>query len=230
MTKLILMRHGESLWNKLNLFTGWVDVPLSQKGVEEALKGGEQIKDLPIDIVITTVLIRAQMTACLALLSHCSGKVPVMLHPGEGKVEEWGIIHNEEVKKNIIPMIRCWELNERMYGDLQGIDKAEMARLYGAEQVQIWRRSYDVAPPNGESLEMTAARSIPYFEEKVVPLLRQGLNVFIAAHGNSLRSIIMDLDGLTKEQVVKLELATGVPIVYEYSDGQFQRIQLQGSQ
>lgn len=230
MSKLILMRHGESLWNKHNLFTGWVDVPLSEKGVQEALKGGQLIKDLPIDIVITTVLVRAQMTAFLALLPHHSGKVPVVLHPGEGKMEEWSTIYNPEVQSHTIPVIRCWELNERMYGDLQGVDKSEMVRLYGAEQVQIWRRSYDVAPPNGESLEMTAARSIPYFEEKVVPLLQQGLNVFISAHGNSLRAIIMDLDQLSQEQVVKLEIATGMPIVYDYSDGQFKKEPLPGAQ
>jgi 2,3-bisphosphoglycerate-dependent phosphoglycerate mutase len=223
MTKLILMRHGESLWNKLNLFTGWVDVPLSEKGVQEALQAGEMIKDLPIDIVITTVLVRAQMTAFLALLSHHSGKVPVVLHPGEGKIEEWGTIHSEEARQQTIPVIRCWELNERMYGDLQGLNKAEMVRLYGAEQVQRWRRSYREAPPNGESLEMTAARSIPYFQERVVPLLQQGRNVFISAHGNSLRSIIMVLDHLSEEEVVKLEIATGMPIIYDYMDGQFQR-------
>ena len=224
MTKLILMRHGESLWNKMNLFTGWVDIPLSEKGIKEALEGGELIKDLPIDIIFTSTLIRAQMTAMLAMIHHHSKKVPVILHPGEGKLDEWGKIYGKEAQQHIIPVTCAWELNERMYGELQGLNKAETAAKFGADQVKIWRRSYDVAPPNGESLEMTAARSIPYFEEKIIPYLQQGLNVFISAHGNSLRSIIMDLDGLSKEQVVNLELATGLPIIYEYEHGSFKRV------
>lgn len=223
MPKLIMMRHGQSRWNELNLFTGWVDVPLSEKGIEEALAGGEKIKHIPIDIIITTTLVRAQMTAFLAMSRHASGKVPVVLHPGEGNLEDWGQIYGAEAAKNTIPVIRCWELNERMYGELQGLNKAETAAKFGADQVQIWRRSYDVRPPNGESLEMTAARSIPYFENNVVPYLKQGKNVFISAHGNSLRSIIMDLDGLDKEQVVKLEIPTGEPIIYDYTNGIFKR-------
>lgn len=203
MAKLIMMRHGQSKWNQMNLFTGWVDVPLSDKGIQEALEGGKLIKDIPIDIIITTTLVRAQTTAFLAMSQHASGKVPVVLHPGEGKLEEWGKIYSEEAKAHTIPVIRCWELNERMYGELQGLDKAETAKKFGAGQVKIWRRSFDTPPPNGESLEMTAARSIPYFTDKVVPYLKKGLNVFISAHGNSLRSIIMYLDKLTKEQVLK---------------------------
>lgn len=221
MSKLILMRHGQSKWNQLNYFTGWVDVPLSEKGIEEALEGGKLIKDIPIDIIITTTLIRAQMTAMLAMSLHSSGKVPVVLHPGEGKHEEWSKIYGEDSKKHTIPVIRAWELNERMYGELQGLNKAETAEKFGAEQVHIWRRSYHTAPPNGESLAMTAARSIPYFKEKVIPYLQQGQNVFISAHGNSLRSIIMFLNNLTEEQVVALELATGIPIFYNYENGIF---------
>ena len=223
MAKLILMRHGQSKWNELNLFTGWVDVPLSEKGIQEALDGGERIKDIPIDVIVTTTLVRAQMTAFLALSKHSSGKVPVVLHPGEGKLEDWSKIYGAEANKHTIPVIRCWELNERMYGELQGLNKAETAAKFGADQVQIWRRSFDVRPPNGESLEMTAARSIPYFENVIVPLLKQGKNVFVSAHGNSLRSIIMDLDGLDKEQVVKLEIPTGEPIIYDYTNGKFHR-------
>lgn len=221
MTKLIMMRHGESKWNKLNLFTGWVDIPLSPKGIEEALEGGRKIRDIPIDVIVTTTLIRAQMTAMLAMSQHSSGKVPVVLHPGEGKLEEWGKIYGEEAKKSVIPVIRCWELNERMYGELQGLNKAETAEKFGAEQVKIWRRSYDVRPPNGESLELTAARSIPYFEDVVVPMLKEGKNVFISAHGNSLRSIIMVLDKLSHEEVLHLEIPTGLPIIYDYDNGKF---------
>jgi 2,3-bisphosphoglycerate-dependent phosphoglycerate mutase len=219
MAKLILMRHGQSQWNLYNLFTGWVDIPLSPKGVEESLEGGRIIKDEPIDLIFTSSLIRAQMTAMLAMTVHHSGKVPVIMHPGEGFLEEWAGIYSEETLAQTIPVIRAWQLNERMYGELQGVNKADMAEKYGAEQVHIWRRSFDVPPPNGESLEMTAARSIPYFDEVIVPYLAEGKNIFIAAHGNSLRSIMMELDGLTKEEVVSLELATGLPVIYEYQQG-----------
>lgn len=221
MTKLILMRHGASAWNDKNLFTGWVDVPLSKKGVQEALEGGKRIKDEPIDVIFTSTLIRAIMTAMLALNEHHSGKVPVIMHPGEGKLEAWSQIWGEQAKAETIPTFRAWELNERMYGQLQGLNKDETRAKFGAEQVHIWRRSYDVAPPEGESLELTAQRTLPYFEKVIVPYLAHGKNVLIAAHGNSLRSIIMKLKGLTKEEVVALELATGVPLIYEYVNGKF---------
>lgn len=221
MVKLILMRHGQSQWNLLNLFTGWVDIPLSTQGIEESLAGGRRIQHEPIDQIFTSTLIRAQMTAMLAMTVHQSGKVPVILHPGEGHLEEWTQIHSPAAEAQTIPVICAWELNERMYGDLQGGNKQELAEKYGKEQVQIWRRSYDIAPPGGESLKMTAARSIPYFEENIVPCLSAGRNVFVAAHGNSLRSIIMQLDGLSPDQVVRLELATGLPVIYHYADGLF---------
>jgi 2,3-bisphosphoglycerate-dependent phosphoglycerate mutase len=221
---LILMRHGQSQWNLSNLFTGWVDIPLSSKGIEEALDGGRKIRDLPIDRIYTSSLIRAQMTAMLAMSVHHSQKVPVILHPGEGKLEEWAQIYSTEAQKQTIPVICAWELNERMYGELQGLNKSETAAKYGAEQVHIWRRSFHVPPPNGESLEMTAARSIPYFENHIISHLQAGQNIFIAAHGNSLRSIIMKLDKLTQEEVVRLELATGEPVVYEYIQGQFTKL------
>lgn len=221
MSKLILLRHGQSKWNELNLFTGWVDIPLSKKGIEEALDAGEQIKDIPIDLIVTTTLVRAQMTAFLAMSVHRSGKVPVVLHPGEGKLENWSQIYNEQAMNNCIPVIRCWELNERMYGELQGLNKAETAEKFGAEQVKIWRRSYDIPPPEGESLEMTAARSIPYFERHVIPYLKERKNVLVCAHGNSLRSIMMVLDELTKDEVVHLEIPTGKPIIYNYSENTF---------
>ncbi len=223
MGKLILMRHGQSKWNKMNLFTGWVDVPLSVEGIREAFEGGEKIKDIPIDIIITTTLVRAQMTAFIAMSVHSSGKVPVVLHPGEGKLEEWAKIHSPEAEAQTIPVIRCWELNERMYGELQGMNKAEMAEQFGPEQIKIWRRSFDVPPPEGESLKMTAARSIPYFKDKVIPLLHKGKNVFISAHGNSLRSIIMYLDGLSEAEVLELEIPTGEPIIYSFHNNQFNK-------
>ena len=221
MVKLILMRHGQSQWNLSNLFTGWVDIPLSTKGVEESLEGGRRIQNEPIDIIFTSSLIRAQMTAMLAMTVHHSGKVPIILHNGEGKLEEWAQIYSVDAQSNTIPVIRAWELNERMYGRLQGVNKKELAEKYGSEQVQIWRRSFNIAPPDGESLEMTAARSIPYFKETIIPCLNRGQNVFVAAHGNSLRSIMMHLDHLSPKEVVHLELATGEPIIYQCENGHF---------
>ena len=223
MSKLILLRHGQSVWNKWNVFTGWVDVPLSEKGIEEALAAGETIKDVPIDVIFTTPLIRASMTAMLAMSRHSSDRVPVIVHRGEGKMEEWGTIHSKDTKAKCVPVFQVWQLNERMYGELQGLNKAETAKEFGADQVKLWRRSFDVEPPGGESLAMTAARSIPYFEEEIVPYLAEGNNVLISAHGNSLRSIIMHLDGLSKDQVVELELPTGLPITYNYTDGNLTR-------
>lgn len=220
--KLILMRHGQSVWNKQNLFTGWVDIPLSEQGIQESIEGGKMIRDLPIDVCFTSTLIRAHMTLSLALLQHASGKVPMFLHKG-GRQEEWAQVYSEEAKKKVWPVRMAWELNERMYGHLQGLNKAETAEKFGKEQVHIWRRSFDIAPPGGESLAMTAARTIPYFKSQIIPCLEKGQTVFVSAHGNSLRSIVMELDGLSKEQVVALELATGAPLVYSYSHGKWKR-------
>jgi len=221
MSRLILLRHGQSTWNKQNLFTGWVDVPLSPLGIQEALNAGELIRDIPIDIIFTSTLTRAQMTALLAMSNHSSGKTPIMQHPENPRIAEWETIFSDHTKAETIPVICAWEINERMYGELQGLNKAETAEKFGAEQVKLWRRSYDIAPPEGESLAMTAERSIPYFTKQIVPYLKQGKNVLVSAHGNSLRSIIMHLDGLTKDEVLHLELATGVPIMYEYHQGVF---------
>lgn len=212
-----MMRHGQSEWNRLNLFTGWVDIPLSVKGVEEAIEGGRKIAQVPIDVIFTSSLIRGQMTAMLAMMHHSSGKVPCVQHPGEGKLEEWSQIYSDAAKSGCVPVYCAWQLNERMYGKLQGLNKQETREKFGNEQVHIWRRSFDQAPPEGESLEMTAARTIPYFQQKILPLLKQGKNVFIAAHGNSLRSIVMFLDSLSKDQVVQLEIATGEPILYTFN-------------
>ena len=223
MTKLILMRHGQSVWNLYNLFSGWVDIPLSTQGIEEAFEGGNQIKDEPIDVIFTSTLIRAQMTALLVMNVHHAGKVPVIDHTGEGQLEEWGKIFSEEAQSQTIPVFRAWELNERMYGELQGLNKVELAQKYGVNQVQTWRRSFDVPPPQGESLEMTAARTIPYFKEKIMPYLERNQNVLVVAHGNSLRSIIMSLDQLSPQEVVHLELATGHPVIYNYQNQEFHK-------
>lgn len=220
MAKLILMRHGQSAWNKKNLFTGWVDIPLSAEGVEESIAGGKKISSLPIDLVFTSTLVRSHMTLALALLQHESGKIPVFQHPGQ----EWSSIHSPRTLEETVPVHMAWELNERMYGQLQGKNKAEMAEEFGAEQVQIWRRSFDTAPPEGESLAMTAERTLPYFKGTILPELLSGKNVFVCAHGNSLRSIVMHLDHLSKEEVLKLELATGQSIVYEFEGDRHARL------
>lgn len=187
MPTLVLIRHGQSLWNLENRFTGWVDVPLTEQGRAEAKRAGELIKDLTFDVAYTSALTRAQET--LEIILTTTGKRP--------------------------PVIRDQALNERHYGDLQGLNKADTAKRYGEEQVKIWRRSFDVPPPNGESLELTAKRTLPFYDRAIGGDLRQGKNVLVVAHGNSNRSIVMKLDNLTGEQVVALELGTGVPLVYE---------------
>ncbi len=218
MSKLILIRHGQSVWNKKNVFTGWVDVPLSREGVDEALKAGEQIAGIEFDVIFTSVQIRAIETAMIAMAANNSQKTPVVIHT-EGKMAEWTTIYNDAMSRNVIPVYRDWHLNERYYGELQGKNKAETAEVYGEEQVHIWRRSYDVAPPAGECLKDTAERTIPFFTEMILPQLQAGKNVLVSAHGNSLRSIVMHIDGLSEEEVLKLEIPTGVPLYFEYNDG-----------
>ena len=187
MPALALVRHGQSLWNRENRFTGWVDVPLTDQGRAEARRAGELLAGRSFDIAYTSVLVRAQDT--LALMLSTMG------------VD--------------LPVIRDARLNERDYGDLAGLDKARTAERYGAEQVHRWRRSYDEAPPGGESLADTAARTLPFFERAVLGDIALGKDVLVVAHGNSNRAIAMRLDGLSPDEVVALELATGVPIVYE---------------
>jgi 2,3-bisphosphoglycerate-dependent phosphoglycerate mutase len=188
MALLILLRHGESVWNKENRFTGWVDVDLSDRGEEEARRAGELLRTIPIDVVFTSALRRAIRTAELAL--EAAGKL------------------------SSIPIIKNAALNERHYGDLQGLNKDEVARKYGEQQFKLWRRSYDVPPPNGESLKMTQERVLPYYEKEILPLLRQGKNVLVVAHGNSLRALVMALEQLTPEQIVETNIPTGVPFAY----------------
>ena len=223
MTRLILLRHGESVWNQANLFTGWVDVPLSTKGIEEAFRAGEELAHLPIDIIFTTPLCRASMTAMLAMSRHHGKRTPIIEHVWEDEKEKWGEIYSEKAMENTIPVIVSWELNERMYGHLQGLNKAEVGEKFGKEQLQLWRRSYDVRPPGGECLADTAARSIPYFQEKIVPYLENKSHVLIVAHGNSLRAIVQYLDNLNNREVLELEIPTGVPIIYEYENSYFKK-------
>jgi len=197
MARLILVRHGQSVWNASNRFTGWTDVDLSEQGVEEAEDAGRQLSEIRIDVVHTSDLVRAQRTAEIIMR------------------------HNEASED--VPTNYDWRLNERHYGALQGLNKTETAEQHGAEQVHIWRRSFDVAPPEGESLEMTAERTIPYFTEEIVPDLVSGKNVLVSAHGNSLRSIVMHIDGISPEDIVSLEIPTGEPIHYSYEEGVISR-------
>ena len=198
MALLVLLRHGESVWNAANRFTGWTDVELSEKGELEAANAGQQLADTRFDVCYTSDLVRAQRTAEIVLeLNSASDTIPT---------------HED------------WRLNERHYGALQGLDKDETRAKHGAEQVHIWRRSYDVAPPDGESLKTCAERTIPCLEECIIPDLESGKNVLVTAHGNTLRSIVMHIEGLTREQVLSLELPTGVPRSYEFDDSEFTRL------
>ena len=217
MPELILTRHGQSLWNAENRFTGWGDVPLSERGRAEATIASCKLRDYRVDVCYTSLLFRAMETAVICLTECddiCGGKTPVFKHDADNP--DWhGWDHYKVDPNKELPIFPTSALDERYYGDLQGLNKAETAEKFGAEQVQRWRRSFDVRPPGGESLEDTMHRSVPYFQNRIIPHIKQGENVLISAHGNSLRSILMYLDDLSSEEVVKLELATGVPIVYE---------------
>lgn len=191
MAHLVIFRHGQSEWNLQNKFTGWVDVDLTEKGIQEAKAAGEKLKGFKFDLGYSSDLKRAQKTLTLAL-------------------ESAGITN--------LPITNNKALNERMYGDLQGLDKAETAKKFGDEQVKIWRRSYDIAPPNGESLKDTAERVIPYFKSEIEPKLKAGKNIVIAAHGNSLRALIMFLENMSPEQILEFEIGTAVPRFYDLDE------------
>ncbi len=192
---LILVRHGQSEWNAKNLFTGWKDPGLTDQGVSEAKNAGKLILEQKIefDVMYTSMLSRAQKTGDIIL----------------------GILNHKE-----IPIIKNEALNERHYGSLAGLNKDDARKKWGDEQVHIWRRSFDMPPPDGESLKDTADRVLPYFETEIMPKVISGSSILIAAHGNSLRALIMKLDSISSEDIVKLEIPTGAPIQYEFtSDG-----------
>ncbi|MDA0986870.1 MAG: 2,3-bisphosphoglycerate-dependent phosphoglycerate mutase [Bacteroidetes bacterium] len=204
MSKLVLVRHGESQWNLENRFTGWIDVPLSQKGIEEAKSCGEKLKNYKFAKAFTSKLIRANKTLEIIL---------------------------EIINQQKIQIEYSVALNERHYGALQGLNKNEMIEKFGAEQVKIWRRSFDVPPPShvtefnpdgkSESLKDTAARTLPYFEKEILTEIQNGNDIIVVAHGNSLRSIVMKLNNLSKEEVLELNIPTGVPYIFEFdSNGQ----------
>ncbi len=188
MARLILLRHGESQWNLENRFTGWVDVPLSPRGIQEAKDAGEKLRSFTFDRAFTSVLARANETLRLVL---------------------------DIIGQTTIPIEKDKALNERMYGELQGLNKAETVKKYGEAQVKIWRRSYDVRPPGGESLKDTAERVLPYYEQTIKPYVLRGDTILVAAHGNSLRALVMELEQLSREQVLELNIPTGAPLLYE---------------
>lgn len=191
MPKLVIVRHGQSQWNKENRFTGWIDVDLSPAGIEEAEKAGEKLKGRKFDSAFTSDLIRAQKTLDIIL---------------------------DKIGQEDIPLQKDKALNERMYGDLQGMNKDECREKFGADQVKIWRRSFDTPPPNGESLKDTADRVLPYYFEKIEPELKAGKDVLISAHGNSLRALIMHLEKFSKEEILETEIPTGSPKEYIFDD------------
>jgi len=186
---LVLVRHGESEWNLKNLFTGWRDVGLTEKGIKEAQTAGRRLKaqGFRFDVAFTSALVRAQHSLDLML---------------------------DELAQKTIPVLQDQALNERDYGDLSGLNKDDARAKWGADQVHVWRRSYDVAPPGGESLKDTAARVLPYYIEEILPRVLRGDNVLVSAHGNSLRALIMVLERLSPKQIVARELATGAPQIY----------------
>lgn len=185
---LVLLRHGQSAWNLENLFTGWKNPDLTPLGIEEAKAAGQRLAKLGItfDVAFTSALVRAQNTLKLALAEM----------------------------KQTVPTTEDQALNERDYGDLSGLNKDDARKKWGEEQVHVWRRSYDVSPPGGESLKDTVARTLPYYCQKILPPVLRGENVIVAAHGNSLRALVMVLDGLSPQTIPSVELATGVPLVY----------------
>ena len=189
MASLVLVRHGQSQWNEKNLFTGWKDPDLTEKGEKEAKEAGLALKEsgYKFDIMFTSVLLRAKRTGKLIL---------------------------EQMGQEDLKTFENEALNERNYGDLVGLNKDDARKKWGEDQVHKWRRSFDIAPPGGESLKMTAERVLPYFEEKILPLLKENLEILVVAHGNSLRALVMQLDKLNSDEVVKLEIPTGMPICY----------------
>ena len=188
---LVLLRHGQSQWNLEDRFTGWIDVPLSARGREEAMAAAKQLRGYQLDRAFTSRLVRA--TETLRIVLAAIGQSQIAIEENQA-------------------------LNERMYGDLQGLNKEETVKKYGAQQVESWRRSYDVRPPGGESLQDTAARVLPYYQERIHPVLENGDTVLIVAHGNSLRSLVMDLEHLSPQQIVKLSIPTGAFFVYAVAD------------
>jgi 2,3-bisphosphoglycerate-dependent phosphoglycerate mutase len=219
MSFVILVRHGESRWNLDNKFTGWVDVPLSEAGIHEALICSSKLEGLNFDIAYTSKLVRAQETLLLILSKQdCTG---IFLHESK-KRSKWSL-HPKKFCDYEIPIYSDDALNERYYGKLQGMNKDEARKKFGKEKVFKWRRSWDIRPPQGECLKDTYERALPYFKKVIMPEIKKKKNILIAAHGNSLRAIIKYLDNISDEEIPHLELPTGQPIVYEFKNGKIKK-------
>ena len=220
MVKLILIRHGESRWNLANKFTGQVDVPLSENGVVEAEAAARVLKNERIDVAFTSRLTRAQETLLIILSEQ--NKTGIFLH-NHGKMKKWSH-HVKDLEDDEILIYHSESLNERYYGDLQGMNKDRARELFGKEQVQKWRRGYADRPPHGESLKDVFKRSTTYYKKNILPHLQKGENVLVSAHGNSLRSLIKFIEHISDEEIPHLELQTGKPVMYEYENGNYKKI------
>ncbi len=216
MGRLTLIRHGQSIWNLQNRFTGWIDVSLSEQGAEEAQRAAALLAEQHFDRAFTSSLLRAQDTLYEILKQNRYCNHYLRIH--ETGREWYEHFKPSEEDESELKIYVSEKLNERYYGDLQGLNKDWARKHFGAEQVHLWRRSYDTPPPNGESLAMTAARTLPYFQSHIVPPLQHGEHVLVSAHGNSLRAIIMQLEHLSAEQILAYELKTGAPHIYELDE------------
>ena len=215
LSKLVLVRHGQSQWNLENRFTGWVDVPLSKKGIEEAVSAGKKLKDYEFDTMYVSHMLRAIQTLHYILIKSNSKKTPIIYHE-EKRIHDWE--HHTGDPDSEIPIFMSVDLAERYYGNLQGLNKQKTREEYGDEQVHHWRRSYETNPPGGESLKNTCERTTPYFEKYILKDLHEGKTVLVSAHGNSLRAITMHVEKISEQEIPGLEIPTGVPIVYSYDE------------
>jgi len=216
MAELVIIRHGESLWNLENRFTGWMDIQLSQRGKEEAKKAGEALKGYNFDKVFVSHLTRALDTMHIMLDAMNEKRTQAIYHFDDAHVLERE--HSSQESTSELKIIQSKALAERYYGNLQGLNKDECRKKYGEEQVHIWRRSYAVQPPGGESLKDTSHRVMPFYNKYIVPELENDRKILIVAHGNSLRAIIKHLENISDEDIPNHEIATGVPIVYELDE------------
>jgi 2,3-bisphosphoglycerate-dependent phosphoglycerate mutase len=216
MTELVIVRHGESIWNLENRFTGWVDVPLSQKGKDEAKRAGEVLKGYHFDKIFVSHMTRALDTMHIMLSAMNDKRTPIIYHFDDAQTLERE--HSSQDSHSELKIIQTKALAERYYGNLQGLNKDECRKKYGDEQVHIWRRSYATQPPGGESLKDTLHRVMPFYDKQIVPELEKGRKILIVAHGNSLRAIVKHLENISDEEIPNYELATGVPIVYDLDE------------
>jgi len=220
MAKLYLQRHLKSQWNVENRFAGWVDNPLSEEGIMQGELAAEKLKGCNFDIIFTSPLSRNKQTV-LRILRLLGGKYPIFQYLN-GKMKEWGHL---EGMVNHIPVFVAEELNERYYGKLQGLNKEEAKKTFGEEQVRLWRRSYDISPPEGESLKDTYNRAVPFFQKFIEPELKAGKNVLIVSSGNALRSIVKYIENISDEKIIDFEIDFGATIKYDFVEEKYQKLQ-----